>query len=126
MIILAWMPDPAATTASTDLVEHEAKSDPPEIRSDAKPESNRLKFVWTVGFAFAIVALQLGQGILLARLLGPVGRGAYAAAVLYVQMLLYIGLLGGLEVICRHAANPSINQQKLRRAALWLGLTTTP
>lgn len=118
------MPASAAPIASLDLTENEAESDPTEIPSDVKSGSNRLKFVWTVGFAFGIVGLQLGQGILLARLLGPEGRGAYATAVLYVQMLLYIGMLGGLEVICRHAANRSINQQRLRRAALWLGLTT--
>ena len=89
-----------------------------------KPKSNKLQFVWTVGFAFAIVGLQLGQGILLARLLGPEGRGAYAAAVLYVQLLLYIGLMGGLEVICRAATADHRDLAKLRRSALWLGITT--
>ncbi|MEO9591218.1 lipopolysaccharide biosynthesis protein [Rhodopirellula bahusiensis] len=81
-------------------------------------------FAQTVGFAFAIVALQMGQGILLARLLGPVGRGEYATTVLYVQMALYIGLFGGLEVICRYAADRTVETIKLRRAAMWLGLTT--
>jgi O-antigen/teichoic acid export membrane protein len=118
------MPDSAAPIASSDIDQVEIESDASCVPSDTPAGSNRLKFVWTVGFAFAIVALQLGQGILLARLLGPEGRGAYATAVLYVQMLLYIGLLGGLEVVCRYAADKSIDQQKLRRAALWLGLTT--
>jgi O-antigen/teichoic acid export membrane protein len=118
------MSDSAATAALLDLDENEVGSNALEIQSDANPESNRLKFVWTVGFAFAIVALQLGQGILLNRLLGPEGRGAYATAVLYVQMLLYVGLMGGLEVVCRHASDHSVNRLKLRRSALWLGLTT--
>lgn len=91
--------------------------DPPQARV-------RSQFVYTVGVAFAIVLLQMSQGILLARLLGPEGRGAYATAVLYVQMMLYIGLLGGLEVICKYAAEAQVDQTKLRRAALWLGLTT--
>lgn len=82
------------------------------------------QFAATVGVAFAIVGLQMGQGILLARLLGPVGRGEYATAVFFVQMLLYIGLLGGLEIVCRHAAEAEIGIQKLRRAALRLGLAT--
>ena len=86
--------------------------------------SKRLAFVSTVGFAFAIVGLQLGQGILLARLLGPEGRGEYATAVLYVQFLLYVGLFGGLEVVCRYAAGDTISKPMLRRAALWLGITT--
>lgn len=99
-------------------------------------------FVSTVGFTMAIVLLQLGQGVLLARLLGPEGRGQYAAAVLYTQMLLYIGLMGGLEVICRRAAvlsqrssvlgvgkldaghRASGRVDRLRRTSLRLGLTT--
>ena len=81
-------------------------------------------FIQTVAFAFAIVGLQMGQGILLARLLGPEGRGQYATAVLYVQILLYVGLFGGLEVICRYAADGGIEKTRLRRAALRLGITT--
>lgn len=114
----------SATATPSDLSEPQIAADPQEESSKQPAKSNRLKFVWTVGFAFAIVALQLGQGILLNRLLGPAGRGAYATAVLYVQMLLYVGLMGGLEVVCRYASDRSIDRQKLRRSALWLGLTT--
>ncbi|WP_236621409.1 lipopolysaccharide biosynthesis protein [Rhodopirellula sallentina] len=64
------------------------------------------------------------QGILLARLLGPEGRGQYATTVLYVQLLLYVGLFGGLEVICRYAAEGKTDILRLRRAAMWLGITT--
>jgi len=85
-------------------------------------------FFSTVFFAFGVVALQMAQGILLARLLGAEGRGEYATAVLYVQMLLYIGLFGGLEVICRYAADSRSQddrrQFRLRRAAFRLGLVT--
>ncbi|QDT02543.1 Polysaccharide biosynthesis protein [Rubripirellula lacrimiformis] len=86
------------------------------------------QFVSTTGIAFAIVGLQLGQGILLARLLGPEGRGEYAAAMLYVQLLLYVGLFGGIEAVCRRAteavSNSAEGRYRLRRAALWLGITT--
>lgn len=102
-------------------------------------------FAVTVGFAMAIVVVHLGQGVLLARLLGPVGRGQYAAAVLYSQLLLYIGLMGGLEVVCQRATRLAKRRgvsgiqtglqtgiqtgvgggiDRLRRAALRLGLTT--
>ncbi|WP_413433080.1 lipopolysaccharide biosynthesis protein [Crateriforma spongiae] len=102
---------------------------PGKIRAAWDQVRQRSTFVWTVGFAFAVVALQLGQGILLARLLGPEGRGQYATCVLYVQMLLYVGLFGGLEVICRYAADAGneqvpASQNPLRRAALRLGMTT--
>lgn len=84
------------------------------------------QFVTTAGVAFAIVGLQMGQGILLARILGPVGRGEYATAVFFVQMLLYIGLFGGLEIICRYAAETRTDGlgAPLRRAAFKLGWTT--
>ncbi|MCM2374062.1 lipopolysaccharide biosynthesis protein [Aporhodopirellula aestuarii] len=94
------------------------------LRSRADKLGKFGSFVQTVGFAFAIVALQMTQGILLARLLGPEGRGQYATTVLYVQMLLYVGLFGGLEVICRYAAEGKTELHHLRRAAMWLGITT--
>jgi O-antigen/teichoic acid export membrane protein len=81
-------------------------------------------FLQTVGVAFAIVVVQMAQGILLARLLGPEGRGQYATAILYSQLLLYVGLFGGLEVVCRYAAEGKVDLTRLRRAAMWLGITT--
>ena len=104
-----------------------------ETTTHRPSQARILSFVTTVGFAMAIVLLQLGQGVLLARLLGPVGRGQFAAAVLYSQLLLYIGLMGGLEVVCARAAvlsqrprSPVATNQmlRLRRASLRLGLTT--
>ena len=114
----------ANTGKNHGLVETQAESDGAAPSSNLETGSTLPKFVSTVGIAFVIVALQLGQGILLARLLGPEGRGEYATAVLYVQLLLYIGLFGGLDVICRYAAGESIQRDQLRRAALWLGITT--
>lgn len=84
----------------------------------------RQVFGETVFVSFAIVGLQLLQGILLARLLGPVGRGEYATAVLYPQMLMFIGLLGGIEVLARRAATASNNRRALRNAAIRLALFT--
>lgn len=78
----------------------------------------------TVAVSFGIVALQLAQGILLARLLGPQGRGEYATAVLYVQMLLYVGLFGAIEVVCRYAADEKVDRHSLRRAGFGLALLT--
>ena len=94
---------------------------PPQVST---PQRLATQFASTAGVAFAIVGLQMGQGILLARILGPTGRGEYATAIFFVQMLLYIGLFGGLEVICRYAAAAELNATKLRRAALKLALAT--
>jgi O-antigen/teichoic acid export membrane protein len=60
------------------------------------------------------------QGILLARLLGPSSRGAFAAAVLFPQTLLYLGLLGASELIAGYAARGLPNAE-LRRTALRYG-----
>lgn len=111
-------PSPGAFTSA----DHPAAEAP----AASAPAPRRLgsQFVTTVFVSFAIVGLQLVQGILLARILGPVGRGEYATAVFFVQLLLYTGLFGGLEVICRHAAQAERDTTKLRRAALRLGLTT--
>jgi enterobacterial common antigen flippase len=102
----------------------DAQSLSPEQPSLAKRLRRCRTFAFTIGVSFAVVLLQLAQGILLARLLGPEGRGEYATAVLYSQLLLYVGLLGGIEVICRYANDINIDRDKLRRAALWLGITT--
>jgi enterobacterial common antigen flippase len=81
-------------------------------------------FLWTVAIAFATVGLQMSQGILLARLLHREGRGEYATAVFWSHFLMFVGLFGGLEVICRYANDPKIDRLALRRSAIWLGIVT--
>ncbi|NNE01018.1 MAG: lipopolysaccharide biosynthesis protein [Pirellulaceae bacterium] len=126
------MSQDSLTNANPDSPTAEAYPSPQTLLGDAvvletNPKTSGkvgTQFVYTVGVAFSVVLLQMFQGILLARLLGPEGRGEYATAILYVQLLMYIGLLGGLDVICRYAALADGAQTKLRRAAFWLGLTT--
>jgi len=60
------------------------------------------------------------QGILLARLLGPEMRGAFAAAVLFPQALLYLGLLGASELMAGYAAR-GLPDTELRRSAARYG-----
>jgi O-antigen/teichoic acid export membrane protein len=67
--------------------------------------------------AFGFFAL---QGILLARMLGPELRGAFAAAVLFPQALLYLGLLGAPELFAGYAARGTADAP-LRRSAAWYG-----
>lgn len=72
--------------------------------------------------AFGFFAL---QGILLARMLGPELRGAFAAAVLFPQALLYLGLLGAPELFAGYAARGLANAPLRRSAALygcWAGI----
>ncbi len=87
---------------------------------------SRLRPLMTsVGVSFGIVALQLAQGILLARMLGPEGRGEYATAVLFAQSLLYVGLFGAIEVVCRHSADMTVSRKSLRSSALKLAFITS-
>jgi O-antigen/teichoic acid export membrane protein len=117
--------DPAAANAAATAYRSPDARRTPLPSEDRTPSPTaRWQFVYTVGFSFAIVALQMAQGILLARLLGPQGRGEYATSILYVQLLLYVGLFGGLEVICRYAAEDAVDKMQLRRAALRLGMVT--
>jgi enterobacterial common antigen flippase len=84
----------------------------------------RQSFLWTVAIAFVTVGLQMAQGILLARLLHREGRGEYATAVFWSHFLMFVGLFGGLEVICRYANNTKVDPIQLRRSAIWLGIVT--
>ncbi len=79
------------------------------------------------GFALTLAA-SLGsflffgiQGILLARLLGPEMRGAFAATVLFPQALQFLGLLGASELMAGYAARGMPNVE-LRRTAARYGL----
>lgn len=60
------------------------------------------------------------QGILLARLLGPVGRGQFAAVILWPTLFAAIGLFGiGTALARRSATEP--DQEALTRSGLVLG-----
>ncbi len=57
------------------------------------------------------------QGILLARMLGPELRGAFAAAILFPQALVYLGLLGAQELFAGYAARGTPDAPLRRSAA---------
>ena len=80
--------------------------------------------MWSVGTSFAIFFLTVVQGVILARLLGPEGRGEYGTAVFYTQTLTYIGLLGTQLSIARRAAKGADQIEQLGRASLRLGMLT--
>ncbi len=75
----------------------------------------------TLGTTFGMFALWAIQGIVVARVLGPEQRGQFAAAVLFPQMLLYLGMLGAQELFAGYAARGMPNAP-LRRSAAVYGL----
>ncbi len=82
------------------------------------------KVITTVGTSFALFGMQAVQGLLLARILGPEGRGQYGTCVLYAQAFTYVGLLGAVQAIARRAARNKDNLPQLSAAAIRLGLFT--
>ena len=91
------------------------------------PVSRRLgSLASTLAAAFGSSGLFAIQGILLARLLGPEGRGAFATVMTYPQTFLYMGLLGSADIFARAAANlgPGDDDAAIRRAAMRYGLAT--
>ncbi|GAB5404880.1 MAG: membrane protein [Aureliella sp.] len=78
----------------------------------------------SVGSSLAVFGLQAFHAILLARLLGPTGRGEYATAMFYTQTMLYIGLAGSSYSIARRAMQPGTDSPSLQRSAARVGIAT--
>ncbi len=79
----------------------------------------------TVATTFAVFAIFLVQGILVARLLGPAGRGEFGTCLYFPRdILLYAGLLGAIEIVTSYAAIKTGNPVRLKYSAARLGLIT--
>jgi O-antigen/teichoic acid export membrane protein len=61
-------------------------------------------FLGTFGTSIFVQGCTVIQGVLLARLLGPTGRGQYAAIILWPTIIANIGILGANLVLSRLAA----------------------
>lgn len=80
-----------------------------------------LGFLFTLSASVGAFGFFAIQGILLARILGPSGRGVFAACVVFPQALLYVGLLGASELFAGFAAEGK-PASPLRRSAFLYGL----
>lgn len=76
----------------------------------------------SLGVTFAIQGLTLVTGILLARELGPEGRGALAAVVLWPSLLAIIGSLGLSDALTFSAARREADRGALVGTAIGLAL----
>ena len=84
-----------------------------------------LPFIWTFLTTLSTFAIFLGQGVMVARLLGPAGRGEFGTAIYFPRdLFLYVGLLGSVELITSYAARGNGNLFRLRISAIRLGLVT--
>jgi O-antigen/teichoic acid export membrane protein len=75
----------------------------------------------TVGVSFIALALLVVQGALLARLLGPVGRGEYGTIIFFTNIVSSLCMLGVLPVLTRRAALEPQNAPGLLRSATRAG-----
>jgi antigen flippase len=80
--------------------------------------------VGTVATSFVLFGMLTVQGVLLARMLGPAGRGEYATAVFYTQTLMYVGMLGTQHAVARWSARRKTDAQRLLDTTRQLGLLT--
>ena len=79
----------------------------------------------TMATTLTVFGIFLVQGILIARVLGPLGRGEFGTAIFFPRdILLYVGLLGGIEIVNQYARAESVHPNDLRRAAAKLGMVS--
>ncbi len=81
-----------------------AEDGTPETSSSPGKRIGARQFISTFGTSIFIDGCMLIQGMILARLLGPVSRGDYAAIILWPTILSYAGLFGTSFAIGRLAA----------------------
>lgn len=81
-------------------------------------------FLGTLGATLFIQACAILQAVLIARLLGPVGRGEYAAVILWPSLFAAVGLFGSSIALSRFAATKHDIAQ-IERTAVLLGILTS-
>ncbi len=63
------------------------------------------------------------QGMIIARILGPMGRGEFGSAIYFPRdILLYAGLLGGFEIVNSYAKKKTSDAVALKYSAARLGI----
>jgi enterobacterial common antigen flippase len=80
-------------------------------------------FLQTLGANVTIQLLAIGQGVLLARLLSPTGRGEFAAAILWPTIFAAIGGCGVSTALARQAARGE-DFARITRTGLYLSCLT--
>lgn len=73
----------------------------------------------------AVFGIFFVQGIILARILGPLGRGEFGTSIQIPRdLLLYAGLLGGIEIVNSYASKGVRSLVRLKYSAARMGLIT--
>ncbi|OHB76966.1 MAG: hypothetical protein A2Z25_02675 [Planctomycetes bacterium RBG_16_55_9] len=80
-------------------------------------------YVGTFGTSVIVQGFTVLQGVIIARLLGPLGRGQYAAVILWPNVFAAIGIFGTNIALARAAAK-TVRYDQIIRTAIFLALIT--
>src|ERR1700694_5527338 len=80
------------------------------------------EFSLTVGTSLLIQLVTIGSGVILARALGPEGRGALALAMLWPSLVATVGILGVSDAVVYRAAREETHPSAALSTALLLAL----
>lgn len=108
------MPNDTAVLTDTDT---SAEPAVPAATAQRKPIGLRA-YAGTFATCVVIQGLTVVQGIIIARLLGPVGRGEYAAVILWPSIFAAVGIFGTNVALARAAARTTRYDQVIRTSIL--------
>ncbi len=77
----------------------------------------------TFATTLSVFGIYLFQGIIIARILGPAGRGEFGTAMFFPRdVFLYAGLFGGIEIVNSYAVKGFLDIRTLKYSAAKVGL----
>jgi len=97
----------------------------PAIAAPVRKHIGLRAYVGTFGTSLIVQCFTIVQGIIIARLLGPLGRGQYAAVILWPNVFAAIGIFGTNIALARAAAKTDRYDQVIRTSILLALITAT-
>lgn len=87
--------------------------------------SPMLAVAQSVGAEFVVLALNLLTGLVTARLLGPEGRGVFAAVTLWQQLIASVGVAGLQTAVIYHSRRPGLDRGDVAGVAAVAAMVST-
>jgi O-antigen/teichoic acid export membrane protein len=115
------MPDDCQSTAQANAMNEDLSH---VMRSISRRRVGVLAYLGTFGTNVVIQGFAVVQGIIIARLLGPTGRGEYAAVVLWPSVFAALGIFGTNTALARAAARTD-QGSAITRTAVSFALITS-
>jgi len=113
------------TTAQNVIPVAQAQTNPCEAILGRPRRLGRRAFIGTVGASVLLQGFAVVQGIIIARLLGPSGRGEYATVVLWPSVFAAIGIFGTNIALARAAAKTDQYDAVVRTSVLLAIITSS-